>query len=44
MNVPVAKTTARDQFRAMIQALGQEQKVVVKIALLNGGIYFFLVT
>lgn len=31
MDVPVTKTTARDQFRAMIQVLGQEQKVVVLI-------------
>ncbi len=30
-NIPVTKTTARDQFRAMIQVLGQEQKIVVLI-------------
>lgn len=31
MNVLVTKTTARDQFREMIQVLGQKQKVVVLI-------------
>lgn len=31
MNVPVTKTTARDQFREMIQILGQKQKAVVLI-------------
>jgi len=31
MQVPVIRTTARDQFREMIQVLGQERKVVVLI-------------
>jgi hypothetical protein len=31
MKVPVSRTTARDQFREMIQVLGQTQKVVVLI-------------
>ncbi len=31
MNVPLTKTTARDQFREIIQVLGQEQKVVILI-------------